>query len=191
MPESTSPHVELTFLQGLADLERLEEPWSEILNAGDPEEAALIIRLLMAHMGVTGKRLLGAIGMEPDVCFPAPHRHAGGHDLTGQWKIPFITWEKPVTRLAAAQRLIQRQRIHADEDGAGLTPVTEEANVAALIQRFDVLPPQTAQRRDPRAEEIAALHHHKVTANEGSHLPDLFLRYEEDRLYRSGASGID
>ena len=64
MPESTSPHVELTFLQGLADLERLEEPWSEILNAGDPEEAALIIRLLMAHMGVTGKRLLGAMVLD-------------------------------------------------------------------------------------------------------------------------------
>ena len=64
MPESTHPHVELTFLQVLADLERLEEPWSEILNAGDPEEAALIIRLLMAHMGVTGKRLLGAMVLD-------------------------------------------------------------------------------------------------------------------------------
>ena len=64
MPESTSPHVELTCLQGLADLERLEGPWSEILNAGDPEGAALIIRLLMAHMGVTGKRLLGAMVLD-------------------------------------------------------------------------------------------------------------------------------
>ncbi len=43
-----SPHVELTCLQGLADLEQLEGPWAEILNAGDPEGAAFIIRLLMA-----------------------------------------------------------------------------------------------------------------------------------------------
>ena len=64
MPESTSPHVELTCLQGLADLERLEGPWTEILDAGDPEGAALIIRLLMAHMGVTGKRLLGAMVLD-------------------------------------------------------------------------------------------------------------------------------
>ncbi len=33
MPESTSSHVELTCLQGLADLERLEGPWAETLNA--------------------------------------------------------------------------------------------------------------------------------------------------------------
>ena len=64
MLESTSPHVELTCLQGLADLERLEGPWSEILNAGDPEGAALIIRLLMAHMAMTGKRLLGAMVLD-------------------------------------------------------------------------------------------------------------------------------
>ena len=56
--------VELTCLQGLADLERLEGPWAETLNAGDPEGAALIIRLLMAHMGVTGKRLLGAMVLD-------------------------------------------------------------------------------------------------------------------------------
>ena len=64
MPESTHPHVELTCLQGLADLERLEGPWAETLNAGDPEGAALIIRLLMAHMGMTGKRLLGAMVLD-------------------------------------------------------------------------------------------------------------------------------
>ena len=67
MPESTSSHVELTCLQGLADLERLESPWAETLNADDPEGAALIIRLLMAHMGVTGKRLLGAEVKSPCV----------------------------------------------------------------------------------------------------------------------------
>ena len=86
-----------------------------------------------------------AMGMEPDVCFPAPHRYASGHRLTGQWAIPFITWEKPVARLAAAQRLEELQRVGADADGAGLAALTEEANVAALIQRFDVLPAQTAQ----------------------------------------------
>ena len=57
----------------------------------------------MSRMGVPA-----AMGMEPDICFPAPHRHASGHRLTGQWAIPFITWEKPVARLAAAQRLDQR-----------------------------------------------------------------------------------
>ena len=57
----------------------------------------------MSRMGVPT-----AMGMKPDVCFPAPHRHASGHGLTGQWPIPFITWEKPVARLAAAQRLDQR-----------------------------------------------------------------------------------
>ena len=86
-----------------------------------------------------------AMGMEPDVCFLAPHRHASGHRLTGQWAIPFITWEKPVAGLAAAKGLEQLQRVVADADGAGLTALTEEANVAALIQRFDVLPAQLAQ----------------------------------------------
>ena len=43
----------------------------------------------MSRMGVPA-----AMGMEPDVCFLAPHRHASGHRLTGQWAIPFITWER-------------------------------------------------------------------------------------------------
>ena len=94
----------------------------------------------MSRMGVPA-----AMGMEPDVCFPAPHRHASGHGLTGQWAIPFITWEKPVAGLAAAKGLEQLQGVGADADGAGLAPLAEEANVAAFIQRFDVLPPQTAQ----------------------------------------------
>ena len=57
----------------------------------------------MSRMGVPT-----TVRVEPDVCFPSPHRHASGHRLTGQWAIPFITWEKPVARLAAAQRLDQR-----------------------------------------------------------------------------------
>ena len=71
----------------------------------------------MSRIGVAA-----TVRVEPDVCFPPPHRHASGHRLTGQWAIPFITWKKPVTRLAAAQRLEQRQRGGDDADGAGLGP---------------------------------------------------------------------
>ena len=39
-------------------------PWSEILSACDPEGAALIIRLLMAHMAMTEKRLLEAMVLD-------------------------------------------------------------------------------------------------------------------------------
>ena len=85
----------------------------------------------MSRMGVPA-----AMGMEPDVCFLAPHRHASGHRLTGQWAIPFITWEKPVAGLAAAKGLEQLQGVGADADGAGFAPLAEEANVAAFIQRF-------------------------------------------------------
>ena len=116
----------------------------------------------MSRMGVAA-----AVRVEPDVCFPAPHRHASGHRLTGQWAIPFITWEKPVPRLAAAQRLEELQRVGADADGAGLAALTEEANVAALIQRFDVLPPQTAQLGDAAPEQIRPADHHVVTRCDG------------------------
>ena len=83
----------------------------------------------MSRIGVPA-----AMGMEPDVCFLAPHRHASGHRLTDQWAIPFITWEKPVTRLAAAKGLKQLQGVGADADGSGLAPLAEEANVAALFR---------------------------------------------------------
>ena len=116
----------------------------------------------MSRMGVSA-----AVRVEPDVCFLAPHRHASGHRLTGQWAIPFITWEKPVPRLAAAQRLKQRQRVGADADGAGLAPLAEEANVAALIQRLDVLPAQTAQLGHTAAEQIRPADHHVVTRCDG------------------------
>ena len=79
----------------------------------------------MSRMGVPA-----TVWVEPDVCFPAPHRHASGHRLTGQWAIPFITREKPVPRLATAQRLEQRQRVCADADGAGLAALAEEVNLA-------------------------------------------------------------
>ena len=94
----------------------------------------------MSRMGVAA-----TVRVEPDVCLPSPHRHASGHRLTGQWPIPFITWEKPVPRLAAAKGLKQLQGVGADAISAGLAALTEEANVATLIQRLDLLPPQTAQ----------------------------------------------
>jgi len=116
----------------------------------------------MSGMGVTA-----TVRVEPDVCLPAPHRHASGHRLTGQWAIPFITWEKPVPRLAAAKGLEQLQRVVADADGAGLTALTEEANVAALIQRFDVLPAQTAQLGHTAAQQIGTADHDVVPRCDG------------------------
>ena len=116
----------------------------------------------MSRMGVSA-----TVRVEPDVCFPSPHRHASGHRLTGQWPIPFITWEKPVARLAAAKRLEQPQGVGADADGAGLAAFTEEANVAALIQRLDVLPAQTTQLRDPTAQQIGTADHDVVTRCDG------------------------
>ena len=116
----------------------------------------------MSRMGVPA-----AMGMEPDVCFPAPHRHASGHRLTGQWAIPFITWEKPVAGLAAAKGLEQLQGVGADADGAGFAPLAEEANVAAFIQRFDVLPAQPAQLGDPAAQQVGTADHDVVPRCDG------------------------
>ena len=64
MPEATTSHVELTCLQGLADLERLEGPWLEEIQADDPETVAITLRLLMAHMTTTSKRLVGAMVLD-------------------------------------------------------------------------------------------------------------------------------
>ena len=116
----------------------------------------------MSRMGVPA-----AMGMEPDVCFLAPHRHASGHRLTGQWAIPFITWEKPVARLAAAKGLEQLQRVGADADGAGFASLAQQPNVAALIQRLDVFPAQTAQLGHTAAEQIRPADHHVVTRCDG------------------------
>ena len=126
----------------------------------------------MSRMGVAA-----TVRVEPDVCFPSPHRHASGHRLTGQWAIPFITWEKPVPRLAAAKGLEQLQRVVADADGAGLTALTEEANVAALIQRFDVLPAQTAQLGHTTAQQIGTADHDVVPRCNGR---PLYLRGTDD-----------
>ena len=40
MPGTVAPHVEMTWLQGLADLERLEGPWLDYISAGEPKSAA-------------------------------------------------------------------------------------------------------------------------------------------------------
>ena len=117
------------------------------------------------------------VRVEPDVCFPSPHRHASGHRLTGQWAIPFITWEKPVARLAAAKRLEQLQGVGADADGAGLAALTEEANVAALIQRFDVLPAQTAQLGHTTAQQVRTADHDVVRRCDGG---AFYLRGTDD-----------
>ena len=64
MPKITTTCVEMTCLQGLADLERLEGPWVELIAGDDPEGVAVILRLLLAHMASTSKRLLGAMVLD-------------------------------------------------------------------------------------------------------------------------------
>ncbi|WP_413745850.1 hypothetical protein [Synechococcus sp. MIT S9507] len=64
MPKITTTCVEMTCLQGLADLERLEGPWVELIAGNDPEGAAVMLRLLLAHMASTSKRLLGAMVLD-------------------------------------------------------------------------------------------------------------------------------
>ena len=68
---------------------------------------------------------------------------------------------------AAAKGLEQLQRFPADADGSGLAPLAEEANVTAFIQRFDVLPPQTAQLGHAAAEQIRPADHDVVTRCDG------------------------
>ena len=86
----------------------------------------------MSGMGVPA-----AMGMEPDVCFPSPHRHASGHRLTGQWAIPFITWEKPVPRLAAAKGLEQLQRVGADAANIRVPPQVRSRYAAAFVDESE------------------------------------------------------
>ncbi len=64
MPGTATTDVELTCLQSLADLERLEGPWLEEMRAGDPETVAITLRLLMAHMASMSKRLMGAMVLD-------------------------------------------------------------------------------------------------------------------------------
>ena len=64
MPKITTTCVEMTCLQGLADLERVEGPFLNALAVSDPEGAAVMLRLLLAHMASTSKRLLGAMVLD-------------------------------------------------------------------------------------------------------------------------------
>ena len=64
MPGTATTIVEMTCLQGLGDLERLEGPWLDGLATGDPEVAATTVRLLLAHMTWNSKRLLGAMVLD-------------------------------------------------------------------------------------------------------------------------------
>ena len=54
----------MTCLQGLADLERLEGPWLECIGAGEPESAATVMRLMLAHMVVLNKRVMSAMVLD-------------------------------------------------------------------------------------------------------------------------------
>ena len=64
MRGTATANVEMTCLQGLADLERLEGPWLDGLATGDPETVAITLRLLMAHMASMSKRLMGAMVLD-------------------------------------------------------------------------------------------------------------------------------
>ena len=64
MPETTSPKVEMTCLQGLADLERIEGPFLNALAASDREGAAVMLRLLLARMASTSKRVMLAMVLD-------------------------------------------------------------------------------------------------------------------------------
>ena len=64
MPEATTSAVEMTCLQGTADLERLEGPWLDGMATGDPETTGVVMRLLLAHLTWNSKRLLGAMVLD-------------------------------------------------------------------------------------------------------------------------------
>ena len=64
MPGTATTNVEMTCLQGLADLERMEGPWLQGMATSDPETTAAVVRLLLAQMTRTSKRLLGAMVLD-------------------------------------------------------------------------------------------------------------------------------
>ena len=64
MPGTAFAHVETTCLKGLADLERLEGPWLDCMSAGEPESAAMVMRLMLAHMVVLNKRVMSAMVLD-------------------------------------------------------------------------------------------------------------------------------
>ena len=99
--------------------------------------------------------------VEPDVCFPSPHRHASGHRLTGQWAIPFITWEKPVEP-AAAQSLDQRHPFgmngRASQCGGSLPP----RRVESPLQLWDGYSTREKAESTIHGKAVILPHRHKM-----------------------------
>ena len=60
------------------------------------------------------------VRMKPDPSLLAPLRHSTGDCLTGQGAVPTIRRKQPFLRLAAAERLEQRERLLTCTNGAGL-----------------------------------------------------------------------
>ena len=91
MPGSVAPHVAMTSLQGLADLERLEGPWLDCMGAGEPESVATVMRLMLAHMAVLNKRVMSSMVLDrldielglPTTWATAPDAHRDAHEPLG------------------------------------------------------------------------------------------------------------
>ena len=64
MRGTATTNDEMTCLQGLADLERMEGPWLQGMATSDPETTAAVVRLLLAQMTRTSKLLLGAMVLD-------------------------------------------------------------------------------------------------------------------------------
>ena len=64
MPGTATTNVEMTCLQGLADLERLEGPWAQTMTNGKAEPIATALRLLLAHLTVQSDRLNKAMVLD-------------------------------------------------------------------------------------------------------------------------------
>jgi len=64
MPGTVTPHVEMTCLKGLADLERLEGPWLDCIGAGESENAATVMPLMLAHRMILNKRVMSAMVLD-------------------------------------------------------------------------------------------------------------------------------
>ena len=64
MPGTATTNVEMKCLQGLADLKRLEGQWLDGLATSVPDTTATVVRLLLARMNWTSKRLLGAMVLD-------------------------------------------------------------------------------------------------------------------------------
>ena len=64
MAGAVTSAVELTCLQGLADLERIEGALLGVLTQPDPESAATMLRLMLAHLMVQSDRLNKAMVLD-------------------------------------------------------------------------------------------------------------------------------